>query len=134
QRRWSVPTSRSAAAARSTAARSGRERRRVDREVDRYAHALGLTRDDLELDAPGRAGAAMPLQIDAQREGEIILLDRDRFRQRLVPRGRRRKRRDRNPIGAAEFGAANGAETGGHPLRGRRQIEDDVIDHTLAIG
>ena len=43
------------------------------------------------MDAPRLGRAAAPLQVDAERQGEIVFLDRDGFGQSLVPGGRHAK-------------------------------------------
>ena len=57
----------------------------IDRELDRDAHAFGLARTDFELQPPVGGRARPPLQLDAQRQGEIILFDRNGLRQLLLP-------------------------------------------------
>ena len=56
----------------------------IDRELDRDAHAFGLAGADFELQSPGGGRARPPLQLDAQRQGEIILFDRNGLRQLLL--------------------------------------------------
>src|SRR5437764_5761611 len=105
-------------------ARSG-----VERDLDWNAHAGGLAGRGFEMDLGGGRAAGFALQVDAQRQLKIVVLDGDRLRQRLVPGLAGGQRGDLDAVLPAELRPLGGIEAGGQPFRGHRQIEYDIVDN-----